>query len=199
MLSKTTALLALFFAGTTFAAAQQKKMRVVSIAGTNSHAAYPFSKFGALFTKELNPGVDIGYTLRTISKKHHDWFATAHAGYFYHRFVQHGIPLYARAGYRYKLNHAWHFTGTLGAGYFHSVPDADIFKLNDEGTYKKSNGIGRGQAMFQFAAGVHYVMERNNSVFFEYRQQLQAPFIRSYVPLLPYNSIAIGYSFTPKF
>jgi hypothetical protein len=31
-------------------------------------------------------------------------------------------------------------------------------------------------------------------VFLQYTQQLQAPFINSYVPLLPYNTIALGFA-----
>jgi hypothetical protein len=34
---------------------------VVSLAVTNQHSAFPFSTFKNLFTKEFNPGVEVGY------------------------------------------------------------------------------------------------------------------------------------------
>jgi hypothetical protein len=73
--------------------------------------------------------------------------------------------------------------------------------MQEHGTYKNAKGIGRGQALILLSTGAEYVLSKSNmtpSVFLHYRQQLQTPFINSYVPLLPYNGLALGLSFPIK-
>lgn len=175
----------------------QHRERFVSLAITNHHSAYPFSSFANLFTKEFHPGVEFAYGFNWKTAPKHDWYQTFKAGYFYHRFVQHAIPLYTQLGYRYKLN-PFQLSAALGAGYLHFIPATAVLQLSDDGTYEKSKGIGRGQALFNFSVGAQYNITKNSqkpvAVFIDYRQQLQTPFIKSYVPLLPYNSIAFGIS-----
>jgi hypothetical protein len=183
---------AVFFITTSLWA--QRQARFVSIAVTNNNSAFPFSRFGALFTKEFHPGVEVGYGFNWKTNVKHDWYQTFKAGYFFHRFVQHAIPLYTQLGYRYKLQRL-HATAALGAGYLHSVPATAVLELQEDGIYENAKGIGRGQALILLSAGVAYVLAENRSaptIFLHYRQQLQTPFIKSYVPLLPYNGIAIG-------
>jgi hypothetical protein len=175
-------------------ASAQRQARFVSIAVTNNNSAFPFSRFGALFTKEFHPGVEVGYGFNWKTNVKHDWYQTFKAGYFFHRFVQHAVPLYTQLGYRYKLQRL-HATAALGAGYLHSVPATAVLELQEDGIYENAKGIGRGQALILLSAGAAYVLAENRSaptIFLHYRQQLQTPFIKSYVPLLPYNGIAIG-------
>ena len=181
-------------------AASQKREKFVSVAVTNQHSAYPFSAFKNLFTKEFNPGVEVGYGFNWKTKPKHDWYQTFTAGYFYHRFVQHAVPLYTQLGYRYKLQRLY-LTAALGAGYLHSLPASAVLELQEDGTYKNAKGIGRGQALVLFSTGAGYAFKKTApapSVFIHYRQQVQTPFINSYVPLLPYNGIAIGISIPVK-
>lgn len=178
----------------------QRKEQVVSFAVTNHHSAYPFSVFANLFAKDLHPGIEAGYGFNWKSKPKHDWYQTFRAGYFYHRFVQHAIPVYTQLSYRYKLSKPVHLTAALGADYLHAIPATAVLHLNDNGTYKKAKGIGRGQAILSFAAALQYIMhkEKGSALFLEYQQQLQTPFIKSYVPLLPYNAVALGYKVSLK-
>lgn len=175
----------------------QRQARFVSVAVTNHHSAYPFSSFANLFKKEFHPGVEFGYGFNWKTAPKHDWYQTFKAGYFYHRFVQHAIPLSTQLGYRYKLN-PFQLSAALGAGYLHSIPATAVLQLSDDGTYEKAKGIGRGQALFNFTLGAQYIIykqkQRPISIFLDYQQQVQTPFIQSYVPLLPYNSIAFGIS-----
>jgi hypothetical protein len=178
----------------------QQRQRFVHVAVTNQHSAFPFSTFKNLFTKEFNPGVEVGYGFNWKTKPRHDWYQAFKAGYFYHRFVQHAVPLYTQIGYRYKLQQL-RFTAALGAGYLHSVPASAVLELQEDGTYKNAKGIGRGQALILLSTGAEYVLSKSNrapTVFLHYRQQLQTPFINSYVPLLPYNGLALGLSFSIK-
>ena len=101
-------------------------------------------------------------------------------------------------GYRYKLQQHLGFSAALGAGYLHSIPATAVLKLQEDGTYKKAKGMGRGQALLNFSLGVQYQIARNGknapAIFIEYGQEIQTPFIISYVPLLPYNHMALGVS-----
>lgn len=179
-------------------ATAQHRERAVSFAITNQHSAYPFAAFARLFSKEFHPGIEAGYSFNWKTAPKHDWYQTIRAGYFYHRFVQHAIPLYTQLGYRYKLQQRFGFSAALGAGYLHSVPATAVLKRNDDGMYENAKGIGRGQALLNFTLGAHYQLTQNGkndpAVFIEYGQEIQTPFIRSYVPLLPYNHLAVGVS-----
>ena len=174
----------------------QKKNKEVSIAVTNNHTAYPFASFSKLFTGPYHPGFELGYGFDWRTRKKHDWTQAFHIGYFYHRFVQHGIPIYTQFGYRYRLWERINFNADIGAGYMHSIPATAVLKANDNGDYSKSKGIGRGQAIANFCIGARYKLDKTTNppaVFIQYTQQLQTPFINSYVPLLPYNTIAVGF------
>lgn len=178
-------------------AGSAQKEPEISIAFTNQHTAYPFSSFSKLFSGPLHPGAELGYRFNWRTGKRHDWFQSIHAGYFYHRFLQHGVPVYTQVGYRYKFNRQWRLSGAAGAGYLHAVPATAVLKLEPDGTYTNAKGLGRGQVLLHLAFGAQYRFKsssRSTSVFADYRQQIQTPFVKSYVPLLPYNSIAVGAS-----
>jgi hypothetical protein len=169
-----------------------------SIAVYNTQNAFPFGKFTGLFKEIIHPGFEFGLGKNFSSKQHHDFFAELKAGYFFHRFVQHGIPIYLNFGYRYKILKELDTETSLGAGYLHSIPATAKFKLDDDGVYKNNKGVGRMQAMATFTIGLGYTINRMGTkpirIFSNYQQRLQLPFVKSYVPLLPYNSFMIGIS-----
>lgn len=178
------------------AAYSQKKNKEISIAITNNHTAYPFASFTKLFSGPYHPGFELGYGFDWSSHKKHDWVQVFHVGYFYHRFVQHAIPIYTQFAYRYKPWERIYFNAGVGVGYMHSIPATAVLKANDNGDYEKAKGIGRAQAILNFSVGTRYtVTKKANSpaVFLQYTQQAQAPFINSYVPILPYNTMAAGF------
>jgi hypothetical protein len=78
----------------------------------------------------------------------------------------------------------------------HSVPATAKLKLHDDGVYVNDKGVGRMQAMATFGLGLGYTIDPSAkkplSVFTTYQQRIQMPFVRSYVPFLPYNSFIIG-------
>lgn len=174
--------------------ASAQRNQQLSVAITNNNTAMPFSRFAGLFTTPFHPGFEVGYGFNWKTKAGHDWFQTFKAGYFYHRFVQHAVPVYTTFGYRYKFSHSWSAETSLGAGYLHSIPATGKYKLNSNGEYENNKAMGRMQATALFNAGGTYTFssKRPTAVFALYQQQLQMPFIRSYVPLLPYNSFLLG-------
>jgi len=158
----------------------------------------PFGKFAGLFGEILHPGVEIGYGKIISPKQKHEWFSEWKASYFFHRFVQHGIPVTYNYGYRYKFNSKFSAETSLGGGYMHSIPATAKLKLNSQGEYENNKGVGRMQATASFSVGVSYLVnpkaQQPLRLFCSYQQRLQMPFVKSYVPLLPYNSFMIGLS-----
>jgi hypothetical protein len=167
----------------------------ISLALTNNHSAYPFSSFSKLVTGTWHPGFEMGTGFNWSERKKHDWYQEFKLGYFYHQFIQHGIPLYTNVGYRYKFSKHWNAQTGLGAGALFSIPDQDRYKLNDDGNYEKISSL-RIQGMFVFNIGVGYKMELTKKfpleTFLTYQQRIQTPYVPSYVPLLPYNSLMLG-------
>lgn len=175
----------------------QQREKSLSLALTNNQSAYPFSKLGALVTGTYHPGFEAGYSFNWKTAPKHDWYQSFKAGYFYHRFVQHAIPLYTQAGYRYKLGKKFSVHTALGAGYLHSIAATAVMKADEDGNYRSARGIGRPQALVNITLGGahHFTWNKKPlSVFVQYQQQVQTPFNASYVPLLPYNAFGIGLS-----
>jgi hypothetical protein len=176
------------------AASSQKKY--ISLAAFTTQTTMPFGKFAGLFTDQFHPGIEAGYGINLSAKEKHDWFVEFKIACFYHRFVQIGIPLYANFGYRYKFYSRFSAETCIGAGYMHSIPATAKLKLNEDGVYVNNKGIGRMQAMATFALGLGYTFNPHANkplaMFTTYQQRVQMPFVKSYVPLLPYNSFMIG-------
>jgi hypothetical protein len=175
-----------------------QKNKYISLGVYNTQTAMPFGKFAGLFGEILHPGVEIGYGKIISPKQKHEWFSEWKVSYFFHRFVQHGIPITYNYGYRYKFNSKFSAEALLGAGYMHSIPATAKLKLNSDGEYENNKGVGRMQATASFSVGVSYIVnpkdQRPLRLFTLYQQRLQMPFVRSYVPLLPYNSFMVGIS-----
>lgn len=174
--------------------AQRNKQ--ISVAFLNTGSAYPFAEFGKLITTVQHPGIELGYGFNWKTKPKHDWFQEFKVSYFYHRFVQHGIPIYTDIGYRYKFSRELSAGVSFGAGYMQSIPATAKLKLGANGEYKKDNGFGRSQAIavisFSLGYSIHSSVKNAPRLFVTYQQFLQTPFVKAYVPILPYNSILIG-------
>jgi len=176
--------------------AQNEKDRYLSVAFLNIQNAAPFGKFAGMFSEILHPGIEAGYGKNISIRQHDEWFLELKIAYFYHRFVQHAIPVYVNFGYRYKVSNHFSALTSLGVGYMQSIPAAAKLKLNNNGDYVKNKGVGRMQAVGTYSLGIRYTPKPNASkpvtIFTAYQQMLQMPFVKSYVPLLPYNAFLIG-------
>lgn len=170
--------------------------KYISIAGFTTQTALPFGKFSGLFKDVAHPGAEITYGKDISNKNKHSFFLELKVAYFFHRFVQHGIPVYLNFGYRHKISSRFSAETSIGAGYMHSIPATAKLKLNGNGEYKNNKGIGRMQAMATYGLGLGYTPHPSSpkpiTFFSIYQQRLQMPFVKSYVPLLPYNSFMIG-------
>ena len=178
-----------------YSPAQSVPKKYISLGIYNTQNEFPFGKFTGLFSEIIHPGIEAGIGKNFSIKKKHDWFLELKLSYFYHRFVQHGIPVYANLGYRYKFNNRFSAETSFGLGYMHSIPATSKFKL-ENGEYVNNKGVGRMQGMVNYALGLNYLInpsaKKSLTAFAQYQQRLQMPFINSYVPLLPYNSFQLG-------
>lgn len=178
-----------------FFLAKAQQSTYVTASVYNTQNAMPFGKFSGLFTGVVHPGMELGYGKDVWQRSKHFWFLELKLGLFYHRYVQYGIPLYLDFGYNHAIAGGVSIKTSIGAGYMHSIPAADKFKLNSNGEYEKNKGIGRMQAIATYGLGLEYRLKPSapNPVvaFINYQQRLQFPFVKSYVPFLPYNSFMI--------
>jgi hypothetical protein len=170
--------------------------RSISLAFSNNNTALPFSKFTKLVTGTFHPGIEAGGSLNWKTKINHDWFQNLKLGYMYHHLYQHGISIYTQTGYRFKAGKSFSAETALGVGYLYSIPATQVYKLNEQGTYNDISGKGRHQAMATFDVGVGYLLnpggQRPVKAFVSYQQRIQAPFVKNFMSLLPYNTLLIG-------
>jgi hypothetical protein len=110
----------------------------------------------------------------------------------YHRFVQHSIPLFTETVYRLKTGKNFSLGAHLGLGYLHSVPATDRFELNADGEYEKITNLGRAQGMAKISFSGAYQINRDFRLTLNYGMLFQSPFVKSYVPVLPYNTLQLG-------
>ncbi len=177
---------------------QRKKysLQYWGIAATNNHSAFPFASFSRLFSGPWHPGFEVSTAITWREKNKHQWLQEGKAGYFYQQFIQHGVSLYTNLAYKHRILTSFSAKVGLGAGYFHSMPLQQRFSLQDNGNYEHLKSIGRGQAMIALNLTAGYRFNKTSrhplEVFITYQQWLQTPYVPSYVPLLPYNSIMLG-------
>ena len=179
------------------AQAQNVKTLHLHAAFFNAGNAMPFSNFTDLIKGPYHPGVEVGAGFNWSTKKRQDWFQDLNLSFFHHRFVQHAVAVNTEFGYRYKFPKIFSLHTAVGAGYMHAIPATGVYKLAD-GNYKNSKGIGRPQANATFAVGLGIDVKKSAArqlkIFIDYKERLQFPFVKSYVPLLPYNNLVAGVS-----
>jgi hypothetical protein len=170
----------------------QRNLSVITLEAGNAITALPFVGAPQLFYTNYHPFITIGGGLVLQEKGKHAWEQTFNLGYIYHRFVQHSIPLFTETVYRFNTGKNFALRAHLGVGYLHSIPGTDRFELNDDGEYEKITNLGRAQAMAKISFSGLYRVSKDFSLSLNYGVLMQGPFVQSYVPLLPYNTIQLG-------
>lgn len=186
-------ILTLAIIGLAVSAWAQDNKKYGSVALTANATAYPFSYLAGYTQNPLHPGVELTYGKNFVQKGKHDWFREFKLGYFYHQYLQHGIPLYINYGYRYHFTKKFHAEAAGGAGYLHSISEPELLEQGENGEYKNAKGIGKPQLMAAVTLGLGYTVA-NWRLFIQYQARVQTPFIKSYVPVLPYDQLALGFS-----
>lgn len=170
----------------------QRRLSTIGLETGNAITAFPITGAPQLLYSNYHPYTTFSGSLVWKEKNKHSWEQSFNLGYMYHRFVQHSIPVFTEIIYSNKLSNSFNLRVHLGGGYLHSIPAVDRFELNSQGEYEKIKNLGRAQGMFKlsFSGAFHlnelYVLTLNYGVLG------QTPFVRSYVPLLPYNTLQLG-------
>ena len=176
--------------------AQSEKFQFISI--YNTQPAQPFGKLGALFIKDLHPGIEWGTGKIFKKRKNHEWIWSNRVGYFYHRFVQQAVYINTDGRYRWRKG-SLGIEASLGLGLLTSFPLTGVYQLSDQGEYQRKSIYMRLQASANVGLGLSWAlktkMKSTKRIFLRYEQKIQFPFIRSYVPFLPYSSIMAGCEF----
>jgi hypothetical protein len=180
-------------------AVENPKEHSIFLKSGNINSAYPISGFPGLFYKQYHPVFEAGYRvlLTGFGESRSQIDASVSLGYFYHRFMQHGIPISLDLRYKYDPGMLLQPFVSLGGGYLLAIPVPGRLTLNDQGEYERVGGIGRHQGTFNAALGAE-IRFSTFSMMLEYKMMFQTPFVRSYVPLLPYNLIQCGCIFPIK-
>ncbi len=170
----------------------QRKITFLTLEAGNAITALPFVGAPQLFYSNVHPFITVGGGFVWKEKGKHAWEQTFNLGYSYHRFVQHSIPLFTEILYRLHTGKNFALGAHLGLGYLHSIPGTDRFELNDQGEYDKIRNLGRAQFMAKVSFSGLYNLSDDVRVSLNYGVIMQGPFVKSYVPLLPYNTLQIG-------
>ena len=162
---------------------------------------FPFLGMGNIFTGKYHPGVSAGLVKNIKAKKKTTFYYDARFGIYHHRFIQTGIQLYGDIGYRYTLPKKFFIAGEFGLGYLHAIIHQTRFEADENGNYSKIKNFGKPQVMTGIGIKVGRqinISKRTGRLFINYQPWFQFPFIKSYVPLLPNNSMHIGFDLIIK-
>ncbi len=160
----------------------------VHITASAMRPAQPFSLLLGTITAPIHHLIEAGATYQWNKSEKNLWLQQVNAGFGYHRFLQSIIPLYTTIGYTRKFRYSLEAGARLGLGYLHSIPLNSRYVLKN-GNYIKTDPLGKAQVIIRMGVYVQY-----KQVSLAYENFLQTPFIRSYVPLMPYNLLTLGYS-----
>lgn len=162
---------------------------------------FPFLGMGNIFTAKYHPGISAGFVKNIKKKEKTTFYYDVKFGVYNHRFIQTGVQLYGDLGYRVNLPKKFFVAGEFGLGYLHAIIHQTQFKADDNGNYTKVKNFGKPQVMTGIGIKVGKeitVCKNAGRLFMNYQPWFQFPFIKSYVPLLPNNSLHLGFDLMIK-
>jgi hypothetical protein len=144
----------------------------------------------------IHPGLDVALITNTKVREKTVRSLHWHASYYYHRLVHQGVLLYGEYNWQKNIIGNLGFGLAGGGGYQHTFENHEIFSLDKSGKYDRSAKLGKAHAHISLAAKIQYRMVKNSfEPFLQYRFRLITPFVKTYVPLLPAESIHLGTTF----
>lgn len=170
-----------------------RKPLTISLFNTGSQL--PGSGVLGVFSVPIHPGICVGTEFRYNQSVKNQWFQTAKVGAFYHRLAQTAIQLYTETGYRRMFGEQFSGEFRLGGGYLHAIPATQVFERTESGSWEKANSLGRPMGMFSASLAANYHLKNDVRLTLGYQFSMQLPFVREYVPLLPYTALHAGAAF----
>jgi hypothetical protein len=181
----------------------QKRPDLFSIDVQNNAVAMPFSGTLAIFHGPGHPGIRLGCGYLLKESENIQWSQLFHLGFVHQRLIHNLIPLYTENHLEYKVFRSLRAQAGLGLGYIHVVntKDNQTYRLREDGTYEQAYKWGKGRFMGAFSLGLGYRMETSSGTWtpnLAYQFWVLAPFVKSYVPVLPNALLQVGIRFQPK-
>lgn len=176
------------------ASAQQKNLSSVRLGVSTSQTALPFGALSALFYRDFHPGIEVAYRQPHHGNDRRNWTHEPVLSYMFHRWVHHNVALGFNEYYSHRIGNGLAATARLGVGYQLSIPAVDVYTFSDG--IKRKRFAGRSQFVANLAAGIQKDLSRRCVLLLLYQQQVQTPFVKSYVSLLPYNSAILSITYT---
>jgi hypothetical protein len=162
---------------------------------SNNGTGLPVTGVPDLFHAQFHPGIDLSarYPLQKTERPH--WTIDASAGYVYHRFVHHLIRAAPSLNYHLFLSKLFTAEISILAGTAITFGEKQYFTLSGNGTYRQSSSL-RWQYLGGFGLSLEWQpkAESKHRYFIKSCSFLAGPFVQGYVPVLPVNSIFIGFS-----
>lgn len=174
---------------------QKKYPLLISI--YNGASLLPGSGYLGIFSLPVHPGISAGTQITLKNGKKYKLCESFRLGGYYQKYSQKSVQLYTELLYQYRIR-SFGIEPQIQAGYMMAFSDLQVFKLN--GTqYEEKSFRGRSQFMAGAGLGVSYTLytksDRPLKFSISYQLNLQMPFIRNYVPLLPNTSLQLGTMF----
>lgn len=158
---------------------------------SNNSTQLPGSGFLGLINLPVHPSITIGKTFNLANKPKHDFFESVKFSYLNHRLYHNAFQLSSWTGYNYKLLKSFNISGSLGLGYMYSIISSETFKLNENGEYEYNKFYGRSHFTAGLDINLSYKL-KTLDLYFGYKFWVQSPFVKGYVPVLPYTTITLG-------
>jgi hypothetical protein len=181
---------------TLFACSTYAQKTSIGIRLSNNITGLPVSTYPSLFYSNFHPGIDFSLKHRINENEKHQWSLSGNVGLFYHHFIQTGIKIYPSIDYALAFNSKWKLNASVDLGYLLAINNVAVLELQDDGNYE-SNALlkSRSQFMLGWRIGASYTPSGEadgTSYSLAFGTFLQGPYVSGYVPLLPYNSFALG-------
>jgi hypothetical protein len=165
---------------------------------SNNITSFPVTTYPQLFYSQLHPGIDIfrSWKLNKSEKNQIHW--AVNVGGYYHRFIQTNVRMYPSVFYERFFGSRFYANIGLGGGYSLAFENMETFTLQDDGTYKKKTLVARSQYLVQLGFGFNYALKKDKPdgarLLLQFKTFIQGPFVSGYVPMLPVNSLMLGFS-----
>jgi hypothetical protein len=179
--------------------AQQQLTYNISL--VNNAVAMPFSGKAGIIHQPIHFGVRGGAAITLKESEKYRWMQHAHLGYVHQRLIHHVAQLYGENEIDYKLWKSLRGKAGINLGYAHLIntKNTAVYKLNNEGKYERTlrGGVPRFMGGVGFGLGYDISTEKMRiQPFFQYQFWVVAPFVKSYVPVLPNAALLVGTSFS---
>jgi hypothetical protein len=195
-------LLLLFLVGF-FHSGRAQSSRYFGCASFQSNAvAMPFSGKAGIIHQPFHPGFRLGAGYRLKEKNRHRFNQIVWLGYIRQRLIHHLIPVYTETEWQCRISGGLYSQAGLSAGYVHVFQTSSnpSWRLGSGGEYQPSGRAGKGRFTGGLSLGFGYGIALGKGTLtpsVSYQFWVLAPFVKSYVPVLPNALLQAGIRFQP--